>query len=125
MWIATTSEEAGRYRGIRRHAFGGWPPAAERQRLARVHAPRPVGNTGYRLVTEAFNSAATLNLMALLENALYLADWTTAPAKRLFFRQQLDRLVEHCRAEAALERPPAGSDGETGDGRSATTLNSV
>ena len=89
-------------------------PAAERQRL-RESMHRDLLATlvfGWSLEDEFSRD----NLMALLENAPYLADWIDRTSENAsLFRQQLDRLVGHCRTEATLERPPAGPDGETGD----------
>ena len=88
-------------------------PAAERQRL-RESMHRDLLAT---LVTgwSPEDEFSRDNLMALLENAPYLADWIDRTSENVaFFGSSSTGLVEHCRAEAALERPPAGG-WETGD----------
>ena len=93
--------------------------------VARVHAATWWQHWIYRLVTGRWNSARD-NLMALLENLPYLADWIEPPAENasLFSAAARPGLSRHCRNQATLERPPAGG-WKPGTGRLRDHLNNV
>ena len=89
-------------------------PAAERQRLRESMHRDLLATlvTGWSLEDEFSRD----NLMALLENAPYLADWIDRTSENAsLFWQQLDRLVEHCRARSSPRAPTGRPGWETGD----------